>query len=48
MSAHLYQFHSKQGKSDCAIAAMATVFQRDPAEVLIAASRISSTVWRDD
>ena len=40
---HLY---SKRGKSDCAIASMATIFRRDYEEVLIAASRASSTVWR--
>lgn len=41
-----YRVYSKRGPADCSIAAMATIFRRDPEEVLIAASRISPTVWR--
>lgn len=40
-----YRVYSKRGKSDCAIAAMATIFRRDPEEVLLAAAKVSPRVW---
>ncbi len=42
----VYRIHPKTGDADCAVAAMAFIFRRDPEEVLIAASKVSSTVWR--
>jgi hypothetical protein len=43
---HVMQLHSKTGKADCTIAAMATIFRRDYEEVLIAAAKVSPTVWK--
>lgn len=40
-----YRIHSKRGKADCAVAAMAIIFRRDPEEVLIAAAKFKPTVW---
>lgn len=40
-----HRAHAKRGPADCAIAAMATIFRRDPEEVLIAAARVNPSVW---
>lgn len=40
-----YRIHSKRGDADCAVAAMATIFRREPGEVLIAASKVVPNVW---
>lgn len=42
----VHRLHAKWGDNDCTIAAMATIFRREPGEVLIAASKVSPTVWR--
>jgi hypothetical protein len=41
-----YRIYSKRGDSDCAIAAMATVFRRDYEEVLIAAAKVAPHAWK--
>jgi hypothetical protein len=42
-----YRAHAKAGENDCAIAAMATIFRREPGEVLVAAAKVKPTVWKD-
>ena len=41
-----YNVVAKRGEADCAIAAMATIFRLSFEEVLVAAVKISPTVWR--
>lgn len=41
-----YRLYPKRGESDCAIAAMATVFRRDYEEVLIAAAHVAPHAWK--
>lgn len=41
-----YRLYPKRGESDCAIAAMATVFRRDYEEVLIAAAKVRPHAWK--
>lgn len=41
-----YRLISKRGDNDCAIAAMSIIFRRDYEEVLLAASKVTSMVWR--
>jgi hypothetical protein len=42
----VYRVCAKRGSADCAIAAMATIFRRDPEEILIAAAKVRPTVWQ--
>jgi hypothetical protein len=42
----VYRVFPKRGENDCAVAALAIVLKRDYEDVLIAAAKISPTVWR--